>query len=355
MKFEVLDLVNLRRVAIVRCCGLGDVAQMTPLLQQIRQDAPQAVVEIFLNANVASLLEGSIWVDRVHGLPMEDFTATRSAPFLNNLWEKIRQQGAYDALFCLDLAWSRTLLSRRVKAGVRIGFRTESWRPYRPLDFTVTVPLDYARNADHTSLWFLRLWLGSTDMEDHEFGPDLAHLRDFNTDRLPRHVALVPRAGNDLVAGDLKQWPMSAWPKLAELLLARGWQPVVMGRTGDFDMKDMPEGTLDMQGQHTVTSAAKYISRCAGLIGNDSGLYHIALALGTPAVGLFGPTAVARTGPFRAPHGLALTAPLSCVPCCADRCTVPAEGRSEKERPFCLSSLTPESVCERAIHHFLRS
>jgi ADP-heptose:LPS heptosyltransferase len=355
MKGELLDLVNLRRVAIVRCCGLGDVAQMTPLLQQIRHDAPQAVVEVFLNANVAPLLEGSEWVDRVHAIPVADFAATRSAPFLSQLWAKVRQQGSFDALFCLDLSWSRTLLSGRVKASRRIGFRTEGWKPWSPLDFTVTVPLDYARNADHTSLWFLRLWLGPTDMDDFGFGPELGHLREARSTRLARHVALVPKAGNDLVPGDLKQWPMKAWPKLAAKLLSEGWTPVVMGRQGDFDMATMPRGTLDMQGRQSVTEAARYISRCAGLIGNDSGLYHLALALGTPAVGLFGPTAVARTGPFRSPHGLALTAALPCVPCCASQCTVAAEGREEKDRPFCLSSLTPETVCERALKHFSRS
>jgi len=355
MKTELLDLVHLKRVAIVRCCGLGDVAQMTPLLQQIRHDAPQAQVEVFLNDNVASLLEGSPWVDRVHGLPMKDFVASNPNFLLRHLWMKIREEGAFDALFCLDLAWGRTLLAGTVSAERRVGFRTESWKPWTPFDFTVTVPLDYPRNADHTSLWFLRLWLGVTDGEDFGFQADLGHLRDKIASPLPRHIALVPRAGNDLVAGDLKQWPMIFWPKLAQNILDQGWTPVVMGREGDLDMKDMPVGTLDMQGRHSVKEAAAYISRCTGLIGNDSGLYHIAMALGTPAVGLFGPTSVARTGPFRAPHGLALTAPLPCVPCCAASCQVPAEGRAESGRPFCLSGLSPESVAAQALKHFSRS
>ncbi|TDU73399.1 ADP-heptose:LPS heptosyltransferase [Prosthecobacter fusiformis] len=352
MKSEFLDLFHLRRIAIVRCCGLGDVAQMTPLLQQIRQDAPQAQVEVFLNANVASLLEGSPWVDKVHALPVKDFLPSPRNLFIKQLWKKVGQQGPFDALFCLDLSWSRTVHARAVPADWRVGFRTEAWKPFSPLDFTVTVPVDYPRNADHTSLWFLRLWLGSTDSEDHGFTADLRHLKDRRRSPLPGHVALVPRAGNDLVSGDLKQWPMKHWPRLAQCILAQGWTPVVMGRAGDLDMKTMPRGTLDMQGKHSVTEAARYISRCAGLIGNDSGLFHIALAVGTPAAGIFGPTAVARTGPFRASHGLSITAPLACVPCCSTQCQVAAEGRKESERPFCLSSLTPEWVCDRALKHF---
>ncbi|MEN3940939.1 glycosyltransferase family 9 protein [Prosthecobacter sp. SYSU 5D2] len=354
MKSDPLDLVNLRRIAIVRCCGLGDVAQMTPLLQQIRQDAPQAQVEVFLNDNVAPLLHGSVWVDKVHALPASDFASSGRDPLYKRLWRQVRRQGIFDALFCLDLSWSRSLYSRSVRAAWRIGFRTESWKPYFPFNFDVTVPLDYPRNADHTSLWFLRLWAGAADVKDHGFAADLRHLQDREGGRLARHIALVPRAGNELVPGDLKQWPLRHWPRLAEGLLAQKWIPVVLGREGDLDMKTMPAGTVDMLGKHNVTEVSRYISRCAGLIGNDSGLYHIALAMGIPAVGLFGPTAVARTGPFRAPHGLALNAPLACVPCCATTCKVPAEARDEKLRPFCLSSLAPETVCDRALEHFYR-
>lgn len=354
MKSYPLDLVNLRRIAIVRCCGLGDVAQMTPLLQQIRQDAPQAQVEVFLNDNVASLLQGSVWVDKVHAIPASDFVPSRLDPFLKRLWQQVRARGHFDVLFCLDLSWSRSLLCRSVQAGQRIGFRTEFWKPYFPFDFDVTIPLDYPRNADHSSLWYLRLWSGSADMKDHGFAADLRHLRDAESPRLARHIALVPRAGNEMVTGDLKQWPLRHWPRLAEGLLAQKWTPVVLGRAGDLDMKTMPAGTVDMLGKHNVTEVSRYISRCSGLIGNDSGLYHIALSMGIPSVGMFGPTAVARTGPFRAPHGLALTAPLACVPCCSDVCKVPAENREEKLRPFCLSSLSPETVCDRALQHFYR-
>lgn len=352
MKPARLDLARLRRVAIVRCCGLGDVAQMTPLLQQIRADAPQAQIEVFLNANVSALLEGSPWVDQVHALPMADFALSRRNPLLWCLWMKIRRQGAFDALLCLDLTWSRTALALGVQAGHRAGFVTEGWKPFSPFHQAMTIPLDYPRNADHTSLWFLRLWLGYAGTSDRGFSADLRHVKDVMEGPLPRHVALVPRAGNDLVAGDVKQWPMSYWPALAQQLLNEGWIPVVLGRSGDLDMTTMPDGTLDMQGRQSIVEVARYIGRLGGVIGNDSGLYHIAMALGTPALGLFGPTAVARTGPFRSPQSRALTASLDCVPCCASSCKVPAYGRPESERPFCLSSLTPEIVGLRAIEHF---
>lgn len=347
-----LDTGSLRRVAIVRCCGLGDVAQMTPLLQQIRADAPQAKIEVFLNANVAALLEGSPWVDRVHALPVADFVLSHRNSLLWRLWRKIRQQGPFDALLCLDLTWSRTALAFAVKAACRTGFVTEGWKPFSPFHQVMTIPQDYPRNADHTSLWFLRLWLGFAGTEDRGFSADLGHLKDEGEGPLPRHVALVPRAGNDLVSGEVKQWPMRYWPALARQLLNEGWTPVVLGRSGDLDMTVMPEGTLDMQGRLSIAEVARYLGRLGGVIGNDSGLYHIAMALGTPALGLFGPTAIARTGPFRAAHGKALAAALDCVPCCAATCTVPARGRPEAERPFCLFALTPELVGGKAIEHF---
>lgn len=346
------DVSTLKRIAIVRCCGLGDVAQMTPLLRQIRFDAPQARVEVFLNANVAALLEGSPWVDVVHSLPMESFTSSSSNRFFWRLWRAVRSAGTFDVLLCLDLAWSRTVLALLARTWHRVGLRTEAWKPFMGLDFAIPVPLDYPRNADHTSLWFLRTWLAVSGLPDQGFSADLSHLEAAGAAPLVKHIALVPRAGNELVSGDLKQWPLSYWPRLAQRLLEQGWKPVVLGRAGDFDMKTMPEGTLDLQGQLSLKEVAAYLYRCDGLIGNDSGLYHMALAMGTPAVGLFGPTAVLRTGPFRVSHGHAMTVPLRCVPCCSDRCSVPAEGRSESERPFCLTALQPDLVAEEALEHF---
>jgi len=346
-----LQVGRIQRIAIVRCCGLGDVAQMTPLLRQIRHDAPHARIEVFLNANAAVLLAGSPWVDMVHALPVSAFANRSSNRLFWQLWGHVRRAGKFDLLLCLDLAWSRTVLALTARVRRRVGLRTEAWKPFMGLDLAIPVPLDYPRNDDHTSLWFLRTWLAATGLPDQGFSADLSHLETEDAP-LPKHIALVPRAGNELVSGDLKQWPLSYWPRLARRLLEQGWTPVVLGRDGDFDMQAMPEGTLDMQGKLSIKEVAAYLYRCAGLIGNDSGLFHIALAMGTPAVGLFGPTAALRTGPFRVSHGHVITVPLQCVPCCSNTCAVAAAGRPESERPFCLTALQPDLVAEEALTHF---
>lgn len=347
-----LEARQLSRVAVLRCCGAGDVAQMTPLLQQIRADAPQARLEVILNANVAGLLEGAPGVDAVHALPAADFRAGRRNAGLWRLWRGVRALGRYDALFYLDLGWSRTVLAALARADFKAGFRTGTGRPWGMLDLAMDLPVAYPENATHASEWYLRLWLAATGGADGGYAADLGHLRDAENPRLPRHVALVPRAGNELVPGGVKEWPRANWAELAAHLLEQGWTPVVLGRAGDLDMGRMPAGTLDMQGRTTLAQAAAWLSRCGGVVGNDSGLFHLALAVGTPGVGLFGPTAVERTGPFRAPHGRALQAALACVPCCADGCHVAAQGREESARPFCLSALAPARVAAEAVAHF---
>lgn len=354
MSAAALNISAIRRVAIVRCCGLGDVAQMTPLLRQIRADAPEVKIEVFINSNVACLLDASPWTDVVHAVPSEDFLSGKQNPLMWRLWHRVKSCGPYDVLLYLDLAWLKSLLARRVAARRRVGFRTEAVKPWQPWDMSVTIPTDYPRNADHTSLWFLRLWQAATGAQDRGFSADLSQLKSRDEPPLRQHIALVPKAGNAITPGAVKQWPARYWPALAEGFLAAGWVPVVMGQAGDLDMASMPAGTLDMQGKHRIPEAAAYLSRCAGVVANDSGLYHLAMAMGVPAVGLFGPTAVARTGPFRASHGVALSAPLPCVPCCATICAVPAAGRPEPERPFCLSALQPAYVCQQALSHFAR-
>lgn len=351
---SIMPPASLRRIAIVRCCGLGDVAQMTPLLRQIREDAPGAAIEIFVNGNVSCLLEGSPLADRIHALPVSAFRHGRQNPFLWHLWQQVRREGAFDLLLSLDLGLSKTALAGLARARLRAGFVLERQGGVHAFHAALPVPLDYPRNATHTSEWFLKLWSLATGAEDRGFTACLSHLKDIEMARLPDHIVLAPRAGNELVPGGLKEWPQARWSELARRLAGQNWTPVLMGRAGDISLEGMPGTAVDLQGRLTLTEAVRHLSRCGGLVGNDSGLFHLALAVGTPALGLFGPTATARTGPFRAEHGATLTAGLACVPCCGSVCSVPADGRPESLRPYCMTDLSPDRVFEQAASHFSR-
>jgi heptosyltransferase-1 len=80
------------------------------------------------------------------------------------------------------------------------------------------------------------------------------------------------------------------------------------------------------------------LQSAALLLTNDSGPMHVAAAVGTPVVALFGPTSPVRTGPYGKQHRV-LTHPLPCSPCFSRRCT----NAVERE---CLTGIAPSQVVE---------
>jgi lipopolysaccharide heptosyltransferase II len=104
-----------------------------------------------------------------------------------------------------------------------------------------------------------------------------------------------------------KRWALERFAALGERLMAsRLWQVVLTGGPDDRLLAQriahtMREAPLVLAGQTTVRELAAGLERVRLLISNDTGILHIAAALGRPVVGLYGPTSPSFTGPLGDP------------------------------------------------------
>ena len=144
------------------------------------------------------------------------------------------------------------------------------------------------------------------------------------------------------------RWPNKRWPAEAFAALVRQlvtWNPAlrfaVLGGPGDRDLGSLIVGTdparcLDLTGKLSLPEMVEWIRLCRLMVSNDTGPMHVAAALGTQVVSLFGPTEPRRTGPYgQLDH--VLRSPLPCAPCFKSYCTY--------SQPLeCLTSLTPHTV-----------
>jgi heptosyltransferase-2 len=151
---------------------------------------------------------------------------------------------------------------------------------------------------------------------DGPCAPPLAHLAGGRGPEAP--VGLAPGA-----QWDAKRWPEASFADVARTLRAGGRRVrVFLGPREDawFDAGPLAAAARDDDGIEVVrgrglVEVARLLGECRGLVTNDSGLLHLAEAVGTPVAAFFGPT-VREFGYFpRLPRSRALQVDLDCRPC----------------------------------------
>jgi len=170
---------------------------------------------------------------------------------------------------------------------------------------------------------------------------------------LPRfRLGLTPAFPHNLLPGERdlvvmhpgarwasKLWPAASWAQLGDRLSReKALAVVVTGSAGDRAlaaqiMGQMREKAWNLAGQTSLAELAGIMQRARLAVTADTGPMHLAAALGTRVVALFGPTAPGRTGPFGTGHRVVRLG-LECSPCFQRRCP----------EPRCLTGLSPDAV-----------
>ncbi len=141
---------------------------------------------------------------------------------------------------------------------------------------------------------------------------------------------------------DTKEWPMANWQQLCRALANDGHTVVQVGHNDS-----RIEAVHDLVDRTTVRDVACVLRHAQLLVCNDSGLMHLALAVGTPVLGLFGPTNAAML--VRASTKLlAMTNGRNCQGCWNSPTVQMTEGTCPLNISSCMETLTVDSVLEGA-------
>lgn len=125
-----------------------------------------------------------------------------------------------------------------------------------------------------------------------------------------------------------KVWPVEYWNKLAEILTAEGWVVYIpWGSDEEFERaqliaKDTQAVVLDRQ---SLNALAFILQNAAVVIGSDTGLNHLAAALDTKTIGIYGATSASLTG-LVGKNVINIQSDLSCSPCFKRDCPLVKEG-----------------------------
>lgn len=298
-----------KRILIVAVNWLGDLLFMTPAIRAIRRAYPESHLACLVAARGVELLAGNPHLNAV--IPLEE---SRGFANLANWWPMIRRlrQERFDTAFLFHRSFSRTAIVWLAGIRSRIGVRTwkRSWLLTEGVD---PVPKDSVHKVD----WFLRV-LSAVGIE-----PDGRH---YEAGILPEDEAAARRILDRLGVGpqerlvalhaganwNLKRWPAKNFARLADRLNERFKARVLfVGGPGDRPLVERIVGGMRTKplvttGETTFRQLGSLLKETQLLISNDSGPLHMGHAVGTPVIGLFGPTDPNLTGP---PKGVSTSPP----------------------------------------------
>lgn len=312
-----------RHIAIVKLSSLGDVVHALPVSRALRRAFPGAQLAWIVEEREGALLAGHPDLDQVVRVD------TRR-------WRRLirRPDGAQEVLRALRLLRARLRASRfdvaldlqgLLKSGVltaltgapaRIGFSRERSRELNWL-FTnrhVVPP----RHAVHVVDQYLALLepLGVPSRAPEFHVPD----RPAAERRVEEWFAEQGIGGGDVLvalnpgaAREDKRWPIAHFRTLAEQVAADlEARPLLLWGPGELPLAEriregLSAGSL-LAPPTDLPELAALLRRCALLVAGDTGPLHLAAAVGTPCLGLFGPTCAERNGPYGA-HCRALQSP----------------------------------------------
>ncbi|HET6387006.1 MAG TPA: lipopolysaccharide heptosyltransferase II [Armatimonadota bacterium] len=329
--------VDRRRILIVKLSSIGDVVHALPVARSLRLGFPDAYICWAVHRSCREVVEGNPYLDEVFVL--EEKTLGR----LFRAGIQLRAKG-FDTAIDLQGLFVSGLLTWLSGSRDRIGFignqemrRLFINRPSVRSNRRMLPPYCYMEFA---------VAAGGPSLEPApEIFVSAEHRRaagELLAPALSRGGPIV--ALNPGARWDTKRWSIEGFAAVADQLMdEHGAEVVIIGGPGDRPLADaiaakMRSNPLSIAGQTSLKTLAAVFERSAIYLGGDTGPMHIAAAMGTPVLAIFGPTDPEKTGPVGAPYRI-IRHEVPCGPCRLHECG----------HHTCMRRVTPEEVTAAAL------
>jgi len=359
-----------QRILLIKPSAVGDVIHTLPVLAKLRARYPNAQIDWMLTPHIAELIRHNpalsnvvLFARQAYGRAWKDWSSSLD---LGRMLADLRGAN-YDLVIDLHGQFRSGFFALATGAPIRIGFdrprkrvrragrdlpkhayvhawkgaREGSWLAYT---HRIRIPTLDAHAIDRY------LWVGN--LLGFPEGPPVFNVplppeADVRVDQMLEQHGVARKPIAVITPGTIwetKHWLADHFAQVARYLLRSGWTVVLGGSSKDKPtcraVAEQCPGSIDLCGQTKLTELAALIRRAGICITNDSGPMHLAVALGTPLVSIFGPTDPVWIGPYGRPDAV-VRAGVSCSPCYL---------RKLRECPFdhaCMRQVSPQIVIER--------
>jgi heptosyltransferase II len=295
----------LPRILVVSPNWIGDALMSQPLLARLHEKRPGLRLDVLAPEWVAPVVRRMPEVDEVIAVPFR-----HGALQLRERWKigrELRNRG-YDQAIVLPNTWKSALVPFFADIALRSGYVGES--RYGLLNLTYRkagepMPSHYAALSEPPGKAPKLPLPGSRLLyAEHEV---VAARKRFAIDG--DYAVLCPGA---------EYGPAKRWPYFKELAEGFAMNALILGAQKDAEAAQGIQG-INLVGKTTLDEAIDLIAGAAFVVSNDSGLMHIAAALGRPQVALFGSSSPQHTPPL-SPAARTLWLRVECSPCFQREC-----------------------------------
>jgi heptosyltransferase-2 len=335
------------KALVIKIAAIGDFLMATPALHALKQSPQISGIDLLAGRSIAAAAGGNPDVDKI-------FYVDDRRIFHGGLWartlevikisRRLRRE-RYDVGFNFHRDWRFNIILFLAGCPRRIGF-AGAGKPFLLsdavripgikhhifhycdllkvlgvfcFDFKMVFPLDNAQTAAAAEKF-----LAPANLEDY--------------------IVLAPGGGANVKEEMAsRRWPGESFSVLAGLLLGAGKRVVLLGNGGDAAIaariRSEQPGVVDLTRGTTLVEAAALLKKARLAVCNDSGLMHLAAAVGTPTISIFGPTHPGEKKPLQAGSVAVWKGDeLECAPCYHDgvfpRC----------DHLGCLNKITPREI-----------
>lgn len=297
-----------KHILIVKMSSLGDVVHALPALYVLRRTYPEARITWAVHPAFAALLPEEPWIDEIYYV---DRKHIRDWSYLKTVRKELHSRH-FDLVIDLQMIAKSALIASLSGGKKKIGY----WDA-REGSFLVSHPIKGAHQHGHIidQLLDVMEYL-QCDVSHIEF-PMRAHENEKINVREQLKEAGVSGPFVVLVPGtrgEHKKWPVEYWGALARRLAEQQVYTVITGSPAEQDMgmdiqRISPSSyTVNIIGKTNILELAALDEMASLHISGDTGPLHIANAVKTPLIALFGPTLPDRSGPYGNPRADVLLA-----------------------------------------------
>lgn len=291
-----------KRILIIKMSSLGDIMTALPILAPLRRAFPQAYIAWAVQREFAPVLPGAPHIDEMIPIDRAEIRSPR-------YWRQLRAQlheKRFDCVLDLQMIAKSAIVAALSGASRRYGY----WEA-REGSGWISRPLVGAHQYGHITdrlldvLRELDIPVGEITYPLPNIDGECREVRRILAERQWRHSFAVVAPGS---RGAGKIWPVEKWQKVVAHLLAHDVAVVLTGSAseretvnricGPFEGRDV----LSLAGRTNLRQLMAWERMACLHISGDTGPLHIANALRTPIVGLYGPTLPERSGTYAHPQ-----------------------------------------------------